>query len=147
MRQRCAGNAKLWVRAPFRAEKLTPAAKLDRLRLAVRPIEATLAPLPGPRDALPDGRTAHALVLSYKFSLAEDGKVTPTLPMLNRWVEVQKSNDQAIQCKLSSGTVGHVVNMFKSEHGKSNCFSTRALPAPHCSLLQLMHMFDSLNPH
>ena len=28
-----AGNAKLWVRAPFRAEKLAPAAKLDRLQV------------------------------------------------------------------------------------------------------------------
>ncbi len=72
------------MRAPFRQEKLTPAAKLDRLRIAVRPAEAALSPLPGPRDALPDGRTAHALVLTYKFSLLEDGKVTPVLPMLNR---------------------------------------------------------------
>ena len=80
---RCAGNAKLWVRAPFRPEKLTPAAKLDRLRIAVRPAEAALSPLTGARDALPDGRTAHALVLTYKFSLAEDGKITPLLPMLN----------------------------------------------------------------
>ena len=77
---------KLWVRAPFRAEKLTPAAKLDRVRIAVRPSEAALSPLPGPRDALPDGRTAHALVLTYKFSLVEDGKVTPLLPILNRCV-------------------------------------------------------------
>ncbi len=83
---RRAGNAKLWVRAPIRAEKMTPSAKLDRLRMAVRPHEAAMTPLPGPRDALPDGRTAHALVLTYKFSLAEDGKVTPTLPMLNRCV-------------------------------------------------------------
>ena len=52
--------------------------------MPVRPAEAALTPLAGPRDALPQGRTAHALVLTYKFSLMEDGKVTPMLPMLNR---------------------------------------------------------------
>ena len=72
------------VRAPFRFETLTPSAKLDRLQIAVRPSEAALSPLPGARDALPEGRTAHQLLLSYKFSLAEDGKVTPLLPMLNK---------------------------------------------------------------
>ena len=93
---RCAGNAKLWVRAPFRAEKMTPSAKLDRLRMAVRPHEVAMTPLPGPRDALPDGRTAHAMVLTYKFSLAEDGKVTPTLPMLNRCVPPPSASRQQI---------------------------------------------------
>lgn len=32
------------------------------------------------------GRVTHRLLLTYKLSLAEAGKVTPTLPMLNRWV-------------------------------------------------------------
>lgn len=81
-----AGNAKLLVRAPLRREKVKPSAKLDVLRIPLRPTEAELAPLSAPRDALPGGRTIHRLVLTYKLSLAEDGKVRPTLPMLNRYV-------------------------------------------------------------
>ena len=63
---------------------MAPVAKLDRLLISVRPSETRLSPLSWARDSLPEGRTAHALVLTYKFSLAEDGKVTPSLPMLNR---------------------------------------------------------------
>lgn len=37
----------------------------------------------GPRDALPRGRTPHALMLTYKLSLQEGGKITPRLPMMN----------------------------------------------------------------
>ena len=41
--------------------------------------------LQGARDALPRGRTPHALTLTYKLSLVEDGKITPRLPMMNGW--------------------------------------------------------------
>jgi hypothetical protein len=41
--------------------------------------------LQGARDALPRGRTPHALTLTYKLSLIEGGKITPRLPMMNGW--------------------------------------------------------------
>ena len=61
-----------------------PQAKLDVLRIPLRPSEAELAPLCAPRDTLPEGRVTHRLLLTYKLTLAEGGKVTPTLPLLNR---------------------------------------------------------------
>ncbi len=71
-------------RAPFRSEKLAPAAKLSNVRIPLRPTEAVLAPLPGARDVLPNGRTIHSLTLTYKFTVAEAGKHTVALPLLNR---------------------------------------------------------------
>lgn len=61
-----------------------PQLKLDVLRIPLRPTDAELSPLPWPRDTLPEGRVIHRLILTYKLSLAEAGKVTPTLPMLNK---------------------------------------------------------------
>ena len=52
--------------------------------LMLRATAAELAPLASPRDTLPEGRTIHRLTLTYKLTLAEGGKVTPTLPSLNR---------------------------------------------------------------
>ena len=48
-------------------------------------------PTPSLRLRLPPGapsagRVTHRLILTYKLSLSEGGKCTPTLPMLNRWV-------------------------------------------------------------
>lgn len=80
------GPAKLHALAPLRRERLKPSASLDALRIPLRPTDAALAPLPGPRDALWDGRVAHSLLLTYAFTLAEGGAVTPTLPALNRHV-------------------------------------------------------------
>lgn len=54
------------------------------MRIPLRPTEAVLAPLPGARDVLPDGRTIHSLTLTYKLNVAEAGKHTVTLPLLNR---------------------------------------------------------------
>ena len=79
-------------RAPFQGEKLVPAAKLTAVHIPLRPTEAVLAPLPGARDVLPDGRTIHTLLLTYKLTVAEAGKHTVTLPLLNR-------------CYLSQGPV------------------------------------------
>ena len=63
--------------------------KLDTLRIPLRPTEAELAPLPFPRDTLPEGRVTHRLILTYKLTMTEAGKVTPTLPMLNGWGQGQ----------------------------------------------------------
>ncbi len=78
-----AGNVKLQLRAPIRPEKLAPQAKLESLLIPLRPVSSELAPLEGPRDALPRGRTPHGLTLTYKLSLIEGGKITPRLPMMN----------------------------------------------------------------
>ena len=71
-------------RAPFRPEKLAPAAKLGKVAIPLRPAEAVLAPLGAERDMLPNGRMIHGLLLTYKLAVAEAGKHTVTLPLLNR---------------------------------------------------------------
>ncbi|PRW39066.1 Tripeptidyl-peptidase 2 isoform A [Chlorella sorokiniana] len=81
-----AGPAKVYALASLRREKVKPQAKLDVLRIPLRPAEAELAPLLGARDTLPEGRVTHRLLLTYKLKLEEGGKVTPTLPALNRYV-------------------------------------------------------------
>lgn len=78
------GGCKVYASAPLRREKVKPQARLDTLRIPLRPCEAELAPLASPRDTLPEGRVTHRLLLTYKLSLAEGGKITPTLPLLNR---------------------------------------------------------------
>ncbi|GAB4814120.1 hypothetical protein N2152v2_001166 [Parachlorella kessleri] len=80
------GSLKVYARATLRREKIKPQVKLDTLRIPLRPTDAELAPLPFPRDTLPQGRVTHRLILTYKLSMAEAGKVTPTLPMLNGYV-------------------------------------------------------------
>ena len=70
-------------RAPIQSEKLVPSAKLTAVHIPLRPCEAVLAPLPGKRDALPNNRAIHSLLLTYKLSVAEAGKHTVTLPPLN----------------------------------------------------------------
>lgn len=80
------GPVKILARAPLMREKIKPVAKLDVLRIPLRPTDSTLAPLKAPRDVLPQGRTIHRLVLTYKLSLTEGGKVTPRVPLLNRHV-------------------------------------------------------------
>ena len=67
------GHARVDVHAGVRAERLAPSAKLTSWERAVRPKPpGEVRPLPeGPRDALPDGRPAYELVLTYPF--AQDG--------------------------------------------------------------------------
>lgn len=71
-------------RASLRAEKLQPSAKLRSVRIPLRPSESLLVPLRSPRDTLPEGRTIHSLTLTYKLNVAEAGKHTPSIPLLNR---------------------------------------------------------------
>lgn len=73
-------------RAPFRAENIGPSAKLTALQIPLRPTDSSLFPLASSRDRLPGHRTAHALLLTYKFSVSEAGKYKPILHMLNRHV-------------------------------------------------------------
>lgn len=59
---------------------------VNRLELAFRMFitcEQMSISLQGTRDALPRGRTPHALTLTYKLNLQEGGKIIPRLPMMN----------------------------------------------------------------
>ena len=92
-----AGTVKVVARAPLLGEKIKPSAKLDTVRIPLRPTDAgVLAPLRAPRDLLPGGRTIHSLLLSYKLSLPEGGKVTPKVPLFNRYVY-----DSEIEAQMS----------------------------------------------
>lgn len=81
------GPLKLYVRAPLGREKIKPVATLDVVQISLRPqTDPELIPLTEPRDVLPGGRTIHRLLLAYKLSLQEGGKITPRVPLLNRFV-------------------------------------------------------------
>lgn len=45
-----------------------------------------MTPLAAPRDALPNGRVIHALVLTYTLQLKDKATVTPRLEGINRQV-------------------------------------------------------------
>lgn len=87
---------KVFAKATLRREKIKPSAKLETLRIPVRPSEFELNPLSKPRDVLPGGRTIHRLVLIYKIKLAEDGAITPCVPLFNRFVY-----DSQIEAQMS----------------------------------------------
>ncbi|MEW5301337.1 MAG: hypothetical protein WDW36_004201 [Sanguina aurantia] len=80
------GMRKILLTAPLRNERIKPEAKLTTLRIPLRPTEALLQPLPGPRDLLPEGRTVHRLLLTYKLTVTEPGKYKPCLMLLNEHI-------------------------------------------------------------
>lgn len=45
----------------------------------LRPCDSVLEPLMSPRDALPNSTIIYRLILTYKFSLSEAGKVRPRM--------------------------------------------------------------------
>ena len=61
-----------------------PQAKLSVVQTPLRPSEARLGSHPGARDRLTTDKVPLTLHLTYKFTLAEAGKVTPRLPLLNK---------------------------------------------------------------
>ncbi|KAL0038695.1 hypothetical protein WJX79_003623 [Trebouxia sp. C0005] len=79
-------TSKVLVRAPIRSEKINPSAKLNDFQIPLKPVESQMHPLDAARDQLPQGRTIHALLLTYKLSLEAEGKHRVTVPMLNRYV-------------------------------------------------------------
>ncbi|KAL0024941.1 hypothetical protein WJX77_004746 [Trebouxia sp. C0004] len=79
-------SSKVLVRAPFRSEKVNPSVKLNTFQIPLKPVESQMQPLDAARDQLPQGRTIHALLLTYKLSLDAEGKHRVTVPMLNRYV-------------------------------------------------------------
>lgn len=80
------GPTKAFVRALLRREMIKPTAKLDTLRMSLRPTESEFHALNSPRDRLPGCRSIYRLVLTYSLPLSEGGKITPRLPALNNYV-------------------------------------------------------------
>ena len=64
-----------------------------------------MQPLEGPRDQLPQGRTIHALLLTYKLSLEAEGKHRVTVPMLNRYAAIMNTIRLLLSLCLNRRTV------------------------------------------
>ncbi|MGA1235400.1 MAG: S8 family serine peptidase [Limisphaerales bacterium] len=71
------------VTAGLRETRLQVRGQLNRRLRTVVPLEAKLTALDAGRDALPDNRQIHQLVLQYGFRLDADTTVTPRFPALN----------------------------------------------------------------
>jgi tripeptidyl-peptidase-2 len=98
-----AGALKVFARAPLGAERAKPTAKLDALRIPLRPAAgAEPAPLSGTRDALPGARTPHRLVLEYKLKLEEGGKVRPLFPLTQGYVYDGELEQQMVSSLIPS---------------------------------------------
>ncbi|OQR99082.1 tripeptidyl-peptidase [Achlya hypogyna] len=76
------GFARVDVVCPLRNEALAPTAALTKWTTRLRPETAVVSPL-GPRDRFSDNRQTYQLLLSYVLKQADEGKVTPSLPLLN----------------------------------------------------------------
>jgi tripeptidyl-peptidase-2 len=66
---------------PLHRQQIAPAAKLTTHRTTLRPTSAVIRPLAPSRDVLPNGRHLYLLELTYNFSQAKAGTVTPRFPM------------------------------------------------------------------
>ncbi|KDO32799.1 hypothetical protein SPRG_22108 [Saprolegnia parasitica CBS 223.65] len=76
------GTARVNLRAILRTESVLPDAKLQRWTQRLRPTSAHVSPC-SLRSAWPDHRSIYQLVLSYKVTQADDGRVVWRLPLLN----------------------------------------------------------------
>ena len=74
--------ARVDVRCPLRNEAIAPSAVLNKWTTRLRPTSAVVSPL-GPRDKFSENRQTYQLLLTYTLKQAEDGKVTPSLPLVN----------------------------------------------------------------
>ncbi|KAG9416306.1 tripeptidyl-peptidase II Tpp2 [Aphanomyces cochlioides] len=77
-----AGSVKVNLFAQLRNESIEPSAVLNKWTQQLRPDSAVVSPL-GSRDVFDDNRHVYQLVLTYSFEKVEEGKITPTLPLLN----------------------------------------------------------------
>ncbi|XP_041002868.1 tripeptidyl-peptidase 2-like [Juglans microcarpa x Juglans regia] len=76
------------------AEKLSPAALLNKIRTPYRPIESKLSTLATDRDKLPSGKQILTLTLIYKFKLEDAAEVKPQIPLLNNRIYDTKFESQ-----------------------------------------------------
>ncbi len=70
-------SGRLDVSAPFREESVSPSASLTTLRQTYRPTKATIRALSPDRDALPDHRQFHELILEYAIELDSEIQINP----------------------------------------------------------------------
>ncbi|RHY41327.1 hypothetical protein DYB38_000207 [Aphanomyces astaci] len=77
-----AGATKVNLFAHLRNESIEPSAVLTKWTQRLRPDSAVVSTL-GSRDVFADNRHVYQLVLTYTFEQVEEGKVTPSLPLLN----------------------------------------------------------------
>ncbi|ETW08521.1 hypothetical protein H310_01084 [Aphanomyces invadans] len=76
------GSTKVNLFAHLRSESIEPSAVLNKWTQRLRPDSAVVSTL-GSRDVFDDNRHVYQLVLTYSFEKAEEGKITPSLPLLN----------------------------------------------------------------
>ncbi|RHY32019.1 hypothetical protein DYB32_002947 [Aphanomyces invadans] len=76
------GSTKVNLFAHLRSESIEPSAVLNKWTQRLRPDSAVVSTL-GSRDVFDDNRHMYQLVLTYSFEKAEEGKITPSLPLLN----------------------------------------------------------------
>ncbi|GJY09672.1 tripeptidyl-peptidase 2 isoform X2 [Tanacetum coccineum] len=76
------------------SEKLAPTAKLNKIRVPYRPIDAKMSALSADRDKLPSGKQILALTLTYKFKLEDGAEVKPQIPLLNNRIYDNKFESQ-----------------------------------------------------
>ena len=67
--------------ASLHRQRIAPAAKLTTHRTTLSPTSAVIKPLAPSRDVLPNGRHLYVLELTYNFSQAKSGTVTPHFPL------------------------------------------------------------------
>lgn len=86
--------AQIDAEALLSSEKLVPAAKLNKIRIPYRPVEAKLTALMADRDKLPCGKQILALILTYKFKLEDSSEIKPYIPLLNNRIYDNKFESQ-----------------------------------------------------
>lgn len=102
-----------------------------QLRTAVRPSEAKVQPLSGPRDALPNGRQIHALLLVYKFSVSEGGRFTPRFPLLNQRLYDNEYEGQFYMIFDSNKVPGCQMLLYTTVP-KTNAYCIARIPSAMC---------------
>lgn len=149
------GPRRVDVRAPLKAEKLAPAAKLTHVRSSVRPTASSIAPLSPERDVLPPlagpgsrpaplspdpapaaaaagakppGRQIHRLILTYKLTVDVAGSYTLSLPAVNRRVYDGDMEAQMLFVFDSNGRAVHVHDIYpKAVKLKKGTYEAKAL--------------------
>ena len=76
-----AAPRRVLLRSPFRKTTIGPEASLTTHRQVVHPAKAEIQPLSSARDLIPDGRQIYEAQVTFRFTQAKAGTVTPRLPL------------------------------------------------------------------
>ena len=122
-------------RAPLRSVTVQPQAKLSVVHMPLRPTEARMSSHPGARDRLTTDRVPLTLHLTYKLTLAEAGKVTPRLPLLNKCAPAAGTRrlsppDLEPQTGLAAATRGPRAHAGTGRQGHSHAAGAHVATAP-----------------